>query len=270
MIDGVFNAIVQSSIQQMEAYSELLSNVAKTVDEYMKDNVTENQARDYLADKYPDALEVDISGESPKIKPKEGADDSNMPDFFKDLGLPEPISNIDEETTEQVLMPAARKRIAMDRQQLLATMVMMGMNRLVVTDGKIEASVLFELDTTDAVEKSSNRTTDFDYTRNRKNEWGGKGSRSKSSNWFSKKKKKSSWYTKNTDERTTNFKVSTVRDSDSESKVELHAKLAGKVNLNFKSDYFPLEKMTDVLVLDRIKEKAPTGNQQQPEAAAAG
>jgi hypothetical protein len=34
---------------------------------------------------------------------------------------------------------AARRRIAIDRQQVLATMVMMGINRVVVTDGKIVA-----------------------------------------------------------------------------------------------------------------------------------
>src|SRR5438874_6434511 len=84
LIDGVFNAIVTSSIKQMEAYAELVKNVSKSVDQYMKDNVTENNARDYLADRYPGHLEVDISGKKPKLKPLEGADDSDMPDFAED------------------------------------------------------------------------------------------------------------------------------------------------------------------------------------------
>ena len=89
LIDGVFNAIVTSSIKQMEAYGELVKNVAKSVDDFMKDNISENSARDYLADRYPDNLEVDMSGEKPQLKPKEGSDDAELPDFFKDLGLAE-------------------------------------------------------------------------------------------------------------------------------------------------------------------------------------
>lgn len=46
LIKGVFNAVVDASIQQMEAYAELVANVAKDVDEYMKDNVSEEAGRD--------------------------------------------------------------------------------------------------------------------------------------------------------------------------------------------------------------------------------
>src|SRR5438067_1271602 len=63
LIDGVFNAIVTASIKQMDAYAEMLKNVAKSVDDFMKDNISENSARDYLANKYPDNLEVDTGGE---------------------------------------------------------------------------------------------------------------------------------------------------------------------------------------------------------------
>jgi len=67
----------------------------------------------------PTNLEVDTSGDKPALKPKEGGDDSDLPDFSKDLGTREPVSSLDEETAEQVLLPAARRRMAMDRQQLL-------------------------------------------------------------------------------------------------------------------------------------------------------
>ena len=114
----------------MEAYSELIENVAKTVDQFIKDNVSEQNARDYLIDKYPNHLEIDFSAENPKLTPKKGYDGANLPDFFADLGLEKPMSSLDSETVEAQLMPAARQRIAMERQRLLATMVMMGINRL--------------------------------------------------------------------------------------------------------------------------------------------
>jgi len=45
----------------------------------------------------------------------------------------------------------------------------------------------------------------------------------------------------------------------------MHAKLAGKVNVNFKSDYFPMERMVDVMQINQIRGKTPAG---QPAAAA--
>jgi hypothetical protein len=264
LIDGVFNAIVTSSIKQMQAYAELVKNVAKSVDQYMKDNVTENQARDYLADRYPGYLEVDISGDKPTLKPKEGYDEDNLPDFFSDLGLKEPVQSLDDDTVEQQLVPAARRRMAMDRQQLLATMVLMGINRLVVTDGHIEASVLFELNTTDLVKRRATRTTDFGRASQSAYDYHGEGSysRSGSEGGFlgiggDDVSQKSSWYSDFSGQNTAQFNVSTAQSEDSQSKVDLHAKLTGKVSVNFKSDYFPLEKIADVLQINQIREKSP-------------
>src|SRR6516225_8548912 len=61
LIQNVFQAIVDSSIQQMRAYGDLLANVAKTVDQFAQDNISENNARDFLAQKYPDKLGIDTS-----------------------------------------------------------------------------------------------------------------------------------------------------------------------------------------------------------------
>ena len=249
LIDGVFNAIVDASIKQMEAYAELVKNVAKSVDQFMKDNVSENQARDYLADRYPDHLQVDTEGEQPQVKPKEGYDQDNLPDFFKDLGLTGPVENLDEDVTEEVLVPAARKRMAMDRQQLLATMVLMGINRIVVTNGNISASVVFELKTRDVVAR------DFEQTAEQKGgQYANKTTRPSFWGWFSPsvtREREGSWG---------NFKVTTVQGEDSEAKAEMKAKLTGNVNINFKSETFPLERMADVLQINEIQQKTPASN----------
>ena len=262
LIDGVFNAIVSSSIKQMEAYAELVSNVSKSVDQYMKDNVSENNARDYLADRYPQAFEIGFEDKGPKLKVREGFDEANMPDFASDLGLPDKPSSIDDSTAEEVLLPAARRRMAMDRQQLLATMVMMGVNRLVVTNGQIEASCMFELDTKDEVKRRMNQKRTSDWKHNYKGEWGRDGSSSRKGSgvlgFGDDVEKKNSWYSKGNVDNTSNFNVTTTRSDDSTAKVDMHAKLTGKVNLNFKSDYFPMEKMVDVLQIDRIRGKTPT------------
>ena len=272
LIEGVFNAIVTSSIKQMEAYAELVKNVAKSVDQYMKDNVSENNARDYLADRYPEHLEVDLSGDKPKLKAKEGHDESNMPDFAQDLGLKEQVTSLDDSTVEEKLVPGARRRIAMDRQQLLATMVMMGVNRLVVTNGTIEASCLFELDTRDEVRRKMTQKRTSDYAWAHQGERGAEGSESRSGSGFlglgDDTESKSSWYNKDSYQSSSNFKVSTTRSDDTTAKVDMHAKLAGKVNVNFKSDYFPMEKMVDVMQINQIRSKTPAAQDNQQAGAA--
>ncbi len=232
LIQGVFQAIVDASIQQMEAFAELVKNVSKSVDDYMKDNVTQNQARDYLADRYPEQLEVDITGDEPKVVPREDADQSEMPDFFKDLGLDFPIESLDEDTTEEVLVPAARKQMAIDRQRMLLMLVMMGINRLVVTDGSIKAAVIFQLDTTDRVTQSSTAATEFDSVHKTNSRSG------IFSGWFSP-----SW----SSEDKTRVSVTTSRTDESAASIELKAKLTGDVSVQFRSETYPLKDMTTLL-----------------------
>jgi hypothetical protein len=122
LIDGVFRAIVDSSVQQMEAYAELVKRVARSASEYASDHVSDDQARDYLLERYPGEVDADAQG---RVDP--------------------------------ALLRAARRRIAMDRQQLLATMVLMGINRIVVTGGSIEASCRFDPPAADAPSRMPNR-----------------------------------------------------------------------------------------------------------------
>jgi hypothetical protein len=250
LIHGTFDAIVTASIKQMDAYSELLKNVTKSLDEYMRDNVTENNARDYLAGKYPDALSVDTSGGAPKLAPAASASSMQLPDFMKDLGLPQPVDTLDQDTIDQTLVPAARQRMALDRQHLLATMVLMGINRLVVTDGDINAKVLFQLDSVDKAVRGGSQTQNFSDTETR--------NKSKFGWWFSPS---------TSSEETTNFTVATTKTASSQAEVDLHTKLSGEVNVRFKTDAFPLDKMADIIGVDKIgNEQVGTGKnlQSQP------
>jgi hypothetical protein len=274
LIDGVFNAIVGSSIKQMEAYAELVKNVSKSVDQYMRDNVSENNARDYLVDRYPDVFEIDISGDKPRVRKRQGTADESLPDLQGDFGLPEPVTSLDDDMIEEKLVPAARRRMALDRQQLLATMVMMGVNRLVVTQGTIEASCMFELNTTDAVRRRMQQQRSADWHSQNKSESGRQGTYSRESSGFlglgATKKRNSSWYGKNSSESSANFSVTTTRSEDSEAKVQMHAKLAGKVNVQFKSDFFPMERMVDVMQINQIRDKTPAGREEPKPAPGQG
>ena len=88
VIHGVFQAIVDGSIQQMEAYSDLLKDAVRAIDRFVPDG--------------------------------------------------------DNDDHRSASAPARRPRP--NRQQLVATMVLMGINRIVVTEGVVKARVRLAFD----------------------------------------------------------------------------------------------------------------------------
>src|SRR5262249_19786416 len=63
------------------------------------------------------------------------------------------------------------------------------------------------------------------------------------------------WYRGHFDSDNAQFAVSTANTDSSSAKLDLHTKLTGKVHVNFKSDYFPMERMLYVMALNVAKEK---------------
>lgn len=221
LIRGTFNAITQSSIQQMEAYMRLLENVSMTVDQFMNENISDNQARDYLASRYPDHIHVQTDGGQARALPREGADERPAPNFQQDLGLRSRVE-LDESTIEETLVPAARRKLAQSRLQLLSTLVLMGINRIVVTGGKIRAAMNFHIATTDTA--SQQHATDFDTRASVAGSYGfGPWSVSAS---------------------VSVAYVSSDR-SQSTSGIETDTTLQSEVEIHFKSDYFPLERFAN-------------------------
>jgi hypothetical protein len=261
LIQNVFQAIVDSSIQQMRAYGELLANVAKTVDQYAQDNITENNARDWLAGRFPDDLEIqtgELSGgfdagsetppPQPKVTVKDGVDqDAALQKISDVLQLKEKIRDISDPNEELKVVTAAKLQIARSRQQLLASMVMLGINRIVVTDGLIHAKVVFDVKASDQV-KRGYKASSFDKQSDRESVSAEVGYGA----WFSPvsaSMKSSAVH----DHITT---VESSVDDTSESKADVKAKLTGEVRVNFKSDYFPMDKMASPQMIGAIQGNA--------------
>jgi hypothetical protein len=57
LVQGVFQAIVDASIAQMEAYAALVEDVARSVDGFTRDNVAGEQARAWLLERHPELFE---------------------------------------------------------------------------------------------------------------------------------------------------------------------------------------------------------------------
>lgn len=257
LIKGTFNAVVSASIQQMEAYGKLLANVAKTVDQFMSDNITDNQARDYLAQSFPEHFKVEVEDGSPRVKARET--DVGKPDFQRLLNMPDG-AQLDDESAEEKFVPAARRRLAENRLQMLSTMMLMGINRIVITSGRIRATMGFHLQAQDKADAQT--ATEYDFQHENQLSFGGGlagllGGPSGS-------------------ERTSIAYVSTTKKNGSDD-ISVQTDLTAEVDLKFKSDYFPLERFAQTGVIAQIQKNtanpvanAPGGQSTQaaPPAAA--
>jgi hypothetical protein len=256
LIQNVFQAIVESSIEQMRAYGELVSNVAKTVGEFATDNISQAAGRDWLAQKYPDAFEVQPGARAeamaegdaaPPAPPVLAAIGDNpqvrLAEISRDLGIP-PVTDIADPQAELKIVTAARMQMAKSRQQMLASMVMLGINRIVVTDGSINAKVIFDMRADDKVKRK--------YTAQMNDVASQRAATSTNASY-------GGWMTPvHADfhaEAETNHiaTVGSAVDDTSESKAEVKAKLSGEVRVNFKSDYLPLEKMATPEMMSTIQ-----------------
>lgn len=220
LIHGTFDAMVDSAIRQMEAYADLVAAVAKPLEQFTDENVSANQARDYLVEKYPrDVMLVDTGGELQLAPVAQGdGGEPNSPRWLSDYGAPG--EELSAELLEERVLPAAREKVAKARLQTLATMVLMGINRIVVKDGTIGARLRFRAAASDraAVQYASGGDPQTGGEH-----WGMRSSAS---------------------DPLPSTKVSTV-GVNVQSDSELKAELFGEVKINFASETVPLDRFVD-------------------------
>ncbi|MCF7220871.1 hypothetical protein [Marilutibacter chinensis] len=249
LIQNVFQAIVDASIQQMRAYGELLKSVSQTVDQFASDNISLNNARDWLVDRFPGDFRIETGsdgfdeGAGPRIAlVNEDNAQEVMGRVNQEMQMAKPVTDLSDPEQEGRLAQAARMQMARSRQQLLSSMVILGINRIVITDGAINAKVVFDFRASDQAQRSAAASLydrDTSYNRNTTVAgahfgWGGAA-------------------TANTNVQTHMTTVSSSVDEESESKQEMKAKLTGEVRVNFKSDYFPMEKLASPAMIAAIQ-----------------
>lgn len=241
LVKGVFNAVVDASIQQMKAYGELVNSVAMSLSDFVDQHTDVAEGQKHLAKKYPNIFEM-TSG---KLKVKDDYDSDSMPDFQAELGTDAPVEDLADEDALQKLVVAARTEIARGRQQLLATTILMGINRIVVTDGRINAKVSFNFTASDSVERHGQ------YMEYEKQVMEGEIT-------------STDMHVKGRFEQPVGLKVFT--QNDSVGAIEANAALSGDVTLRFKSETFPLEKMMNSTQLFALNQ-AQSGGRGTPTAA---
>jgi hypothetical protein len=222
LVNGTFDAMVDSSIRQMESFAELVAAVAKPLDQFAQENVTLNQARDWLVEQYPRDVILVEAGEGLKLAPRTqagaGDEKAEEPVWLAEFGLEG--AGLTEEVLEEELLPKVRDRVAQQRMQTLATMVLLGMNRIVIKDGTIGARLRFRAAASDraAVQYAQSDDPTVGATS-----WGSRGASTS---------------------QVASTKVSTV-GVNVQADSELKAELFGEVKINFASETVPLDRFLD-------------------------
>lgn len=249
LISGTFQAIVDATAQQVREYARLVSSLAQTVDQFGRENVSPNQVRIGLAERHPADLVVVVprAGErgDPVLKPRK-KDDAGSPAWLAEYGLEG--QELTAELAEGALLDAGRRGLAEERMQNLATLVLMGINRIVVQDGQIKARLQFH-----ASARESVKADIVDATVGAQNGIATRDSAAASG---------------------VMTRVSTV-SVNAQADVAIKANLVGEVAIKFRTETFSLERFADSQAIEminrhsRLQRPAP-GAAPQPAAAPAG
>jgi hypothetical protein len=255
LITGVFKAINESNEQQLQSFVELIRNVAATTGDFAEGNISIAAARQWLADRFPGNFEVrgpeeeapeDVAAmdaeerrayererdRNTRLQLKPGAEFPSEGMLRTGLSL-RPEEALPGRNPEE-LVGFARQAMARNRQQMLSTMVMMGLQRIVVESGRLSASMNFHIDARSAA--TADRGSRFDFN----NETSASGSVGFGP-WAA------SASVKNTIGYVTTNNASTTEE------LNTSANLGSSVELIFRSDYVPLARLAGVQEVERIK-----------------
>jgi hypothetical protein len=138
LINGVFGAIVNASIQQMQAYAKLVAHASKSVSDFAADTITDGKARAELVATFPHLFCRSGNGRL-RLAADRSFSRSDLAHLRRTLGLRRSSPALDSQSGLRDLVQAVRRRTARERQRSLALALSMGINRIVVTDGRIAA-----------------------------------------------------------------------------------------------------------------------------------
>jgi hypothetical protein len=157
LITGVFQAILTSTTVQLGSLGELLDNVAASADDF-ESTVGDAEVMRWLLGKFDFLVATDDG-----IAVRPGTDlADHMGQLQAGLRASESdVGGIDAEDLAGSLLPLARRRMAQDKQQILGTMVQMGLQRIVVDEGRITASMDLRVDAASGAQQGTAQRDDW-------------------------------------------------------------------------------------------------------------
>lgn len=229
LVTGTFKAIVDATSQQLREYADLVANLSRSVDDFGRDHVSDEQVRASLASKYPNDLVHRApppgQGGATKLALASGSEGTS-PAWLAQYGLAgQPL---DADLVAGPLVDAGRTRLAEERMQTLAAMVLMGINRIVINDGDIQAKLQFhaQVNTKTDVEIATAQINDGSIAQRSIN--GGAAP---------------------------TLMISTAK-VNAQSDASAKASLTGQVRIRFRTETFPLERFADSAAIQLINRHA--------------
>jgi len=170
LVNGVFKGLIDANAQQIQAYVDMIAGVtAASADG--EGATGPDQARLWLVQQFPDTYELgtgadewgEPSADGPvTVRLREGREAPPAADIAGLLDLTgEEAEGFDPEEPEEGLLGKVRAYLSRKRQQVLASLLTLGMNRLVIDHGKIKAGMNFSIDARSAAEENRARRSEF-------------------------------------------------------------------------------------------------------------
>jgi hypothetical protein len=218
LLKGVFDANLDVTLQQMATYQELLKTATASVAKFVN-AIDDTAAFGYLAENNSDEFGLGFD--------EEKKDEAGQPA----LALTDKEGNKLDIGDNEVKAKIMEAKLAMAREQraLLRETILMGITRLVVERGVVKASVLFDMKATERIQKQDKAAL--------KQASSSSGSVKASAGLIGSIL---GGPTAGGTHSRTKTKIS-IASTKSEATTDLAAKLAGSVEIQFKSDYFKLD-----------------------------
>lgn len=218
LLKAVFDANLEVTLTQMESFQELLKTATASISKFVN-AIDDTAAFGYLAENQGDDFNIDFSDTEAD---KDGNPKATLTD--KDG---EPVDLGDNEIKSRIM--DAKIAMAKEQRALLRETILMGVTRLVVEKGQVKASVLFDIKASEKIDKADKAALKESVAKS--------GTVSASGGLIGKIfGGPSGGYT--TSKRKTKISVSSAKSTAS---TDLAAKVAGSVDIQFKSDYFKLD-----------------------------
>jgi hypothetical protein len=235
LITGVFQAITSSGVQQLESLADLLENVSASSDSFAARNIRDADVLDWAARRLPFLAR----GDDGALAVREGEDLTEQRTVLKDgLGLSDDeVGSIDAGDLAGTLMPLARRKMVRDRQSILATLTQMGLQRVVVDQGKLHASMDMRVDTKSASEEDKASRTEFKLNAGMSGSVG-------VGIWGASAHVDTSYASVESDRQKTKEEIA------------LHAGLRSSVDLTFRTEQVPLDRMAGTATRAKLDAKA--------------
>jgi hypothetical protein len=217
LLKGVFDANLEVTLAQMESYQQLLKTATASISKFVN-AIDDTAAFGYLAENNSDEFNIDFGDET---------DESGTPKAVLTDKSGEPVDIGDNQVKAKIM--EAKIAMAKEQRALLRETILMGITRLVVEKGTVKASVLFDIKASEKIQKADKAALKESVSKSRSISAGG--------GLFGKILGGVSGGT-TTSRRKTSISVSSAK---SQATTDLAAKVAGSVDITFKSDYFKLD-----------------------------